>query len=93
MTTTRQQESRVMQSGICDDVFFLFSLENPPLFCSELQQGTKGIPDFMDKDDESVPCRRGLKTCSLPEVITGNLKGGRRRRRLWSCMRNSQKQL
>jgi hypothetical protein len=47
----------------------------------------------MDKDDESVPCRRGLKTCSLPEVITGNLKGGRRRRRLWSCMRNSQKQL
>jgi hypothetical protein len=39
MTTTSQQESRVMQSGICDDVFFLFSLENPPLFCSELQQG------------------------------------------------------
>jgi hypothetical protein len=39
MTTTRQQESRVMQWGICDDVFFLFSLENPPLFCSELQQG------------------------------------------------------
>lgn len=52
--------------------------------------GTKGDPDFMDKDDGSVPCRRGLKTCSLPEVFTGNLKGGRRR--LWSCMRNSQKQ-
>lgn len=69
MTTTSQQESRVMQSGICDDVFFLFSLENATLLCSELQQG-------FDLKAGSKSRASPLTTCCLNEIVASVMING-----------------
>jgi hypothetical protein len=69
MTTTSQQESRVIQSGICDDIFFLFSLENAPLLCSELQQG-------FDLKAGSKSRASPLTTCCLNEIVASVMING-----------------